>query len=121
MDVILVTGPAGQTGLTGQFVRPVVQVPQVDWQQETVLVVDMGEQRTAGYGVTIEHSRLTPAGEIQLLLHIRRPGRGAFVAQVLTHPYAVATIPRTWLKAEGVTVVGLDQHGVEVLRQVVKP
>ena len=121
MDVILVTGSAGQPALAGRFVKPVVQLPEVDWEQEFLLVVDMGEQRTAGYGITVEHTRLTPAGEVELLLHVRRPGRGAFVAQVLTHPYAVVRIPRSWVKPEGVTVVGLDQQGAEVVRQVVHP
>ncbi|HWI52979.1 MAG TPA: protease complex subunit PrcB family protein [Symbiobacteriaceae bacterium] len=117
MKLMLVADPAVLPGLSGQFARPAVALPEVDWSREAVLVIDMGEQRTAGYGVSVVAVTRSAAGEVELQLEIRRPGPGSFVAQVITHPYTVVRVDREWLT--GATVVARDQHGQEVLRQVV--
>lgn len=117
MKLLLVKGPAELTTLSGEFMRPAVSLPEVDWTREAVLVVDMGEQRTGGYRVTVADVGRNQAGEVELKLDLQKPGPGSFVAQVITHPYAVARVPREWLN--GAPVVGRDQHGHEVLRQVV--
>jgi hypothetical protein len=117
MKLTLVTDVNGLAPLVGQMMRPAVALPQVDWTSEVALVVDMGEQRTAGYAVTVTDVSRNAAGTVELRLEVRKPGRGDFVAQVITHPYAVARVPRAWLS--GAAVVGIDQHGTELIRQVV--
>ncbi|HYF91916.1 MAG TPA: protease complex subunit PrcB family protein [Symbiobacteriaceae bacterium] len=117
MKLLLVADPADASVLSGEFTRPAVALPSVDWGREAVLVVDMGEQRTAGYGVTVVGVSRGESGEIELKLEVRRPGPGSFVAQVITHPHAVTRVPREWLT--GATVVARDQHGKELIRQVV--
>lgn len=120
MRVELVKDASLRATLPGEYVPSVVAFPPMDWGQEVAVVVDMGEQRTAGYGVTVTGVQQAPTGEVELLLEVRQPGRGQFVAQVLTHPYAVARVPRAWLKGDEVTVIGRDQHGREVIRQAVR-
>lgn len=120
MRLELVTDGSTRATLSGEYVPSVVALPPMDWGQEVALVVDMGEQRTAGYGVTVTDVRQAPSGEVELLLEVRQPGRGQFVAQVLTHPYAVARVPRAWLQGGEVTVIGRDQHGREVARRAVR-
>jgi hypothetical protein len=119
VEITLVPGPGAPT-LPGRYARPAVAFPAIDWATEAALVVDMGEQRTGGYGVTVTDVRQGSSGEIELLLGVRRPDRNAFVAQVITHPYAVAKVPRAWLQGGGTTVVARDQNGQEVARQVVQ-
>lgn len=120
MRVELVTDGSVRATLPGEYVPSVVAMPQMDWGQEVALIVDMGEQRTAGYGVTVKGVQRAASGEIELQLDVQQPGRGQFVAQILTHPYAVTSVPRAWLPAGEFTVVGRDQHGREVIRQAVQ-
>ncbi|MDF2629370.1 MAG: PrcB C-terminal [Symbiobacteriaceae bacterium] len=117
MNLMLATSANDLAPLPGSVMRPAVTVPQVDWASEAALVIDMGEQRTAGYSLTVTDVARTQAGVVELKLQVRRPGRGDFVAQVITHPYTVAKVPRAWLN--GATVVAVDQHGTELIRQVV--
>ncbi len=120
MQFRLISGPAPSVVLPGDLVSPAVSLAGVDWSQEVALIVDMGEQRTAGYGVTVTGVRVTQSGEVELELEVRRPGPGSFVAQVLTHPYAVVRVPRQGLPAEAVTVVARDKAGQHIARQVVQ-
>lgn len=117
MKLMLVTDANGLAPLAGQMMRPAVALPQVDWSSEAALVIDMGEQRTAGYSLSVTNLSRNAAGEVELELQVRQPGRGDFVAQVITHPYTVQRVPREWL--QGATVVVTDQHGTELIRQVV--
>lgn len=117
MKLMLVTDANDLAPLTGQMMRPAAALPQIDWTRDVALVIDMGEQRTAGYSVTVTDVSRNAAGIVELKLQVRRPGRGDFVAQVITHPYTVASVPRTWLN--GATVVAMDQHGTELIRQAV--
>jgi hypothetical protein len=118
VKLLLVTDPGALPALAGEFMSPVVSLPEVNWNQEAALVIDMGEQRTGGFGVTVTGVRQSGPAEVELQLQVRRPGRGDFVAQVITHPHAVAKVPRAWLEG-GATVVARDQNGNEVLRQAV--
>lgn len=82
-------------------------------------MVDMGEQRTGGYSVKVTDVRQSVPGEVGLTLVVVRPGPRSVVAQVLTHPYAVARIRRQLLPVGPLTVVARDQSGREIARQVV--
>lgn len=119
VEISLWQGP-GAPSLAGRFARPTVALPDVDWATEAVLVVDMGEQRTGGYGVTVTGVSRSQAGEVELQVAVRRPGPGMLVTQVITHPHAVAKVPRAWLEGGPTTVVALDQTGQQVARQVVQ-
>lgn len=117
MKLMLVTDATGLSSLAGQMMRPAVAMPQVEWTSEAALVIDMGEQRTGGYSLSVAGVSRSEAGAVEVKLQVRQPGRGDFVAQVITHPYTVARVPRAWLN--GATVVVTDQHGQELIRQVV--
>ena len=119
VEITLVSGP-GAPMLPGRYARPAVTLPAIDWATEAALVVDMGEQRTGGYGVAVTDMKQGGSGEVELHLSVRRPDRHAFVAQVITHPHAVANVPRAWLQGGPTTVVAIDQNGQEVARQVVQ-
>ena len=65
----------------------------VDFDNETVVVIALGEQPTAGYWVTF-----ISASQHGSTLYVQgtanQPGPDQVVAQVMTYPYAAAVIPK---------------------------
>lgn len=119
MQLILVAEPREQVRLTGSMGSPSVGLAGVDWAHEVAVVVDMGEQRTGGYGVSVLQVRAANPDRVELQLDVRRPSPGMFVMQAVTHPYAVARVPKAGLGRGPVTLVAYDQAGAEVARRVV--
>lgn len=119
MEVTLVATPRERLVLPGSMVNATVPLSGVDWAQEVALVIDMGERRTGGYAVEVVGVTTKGEAEIHLDLRVVQPGPGDFVTQVLTHPYTVAKVSRTALRPGPITVVARNQHGVEVIRQVI--
>lgn len=69
-------------------------LPQVDFAEETVLVVLLGERPTAGFASRVVDVQL--ATDIaQVRLQLIAPAPGAMVAQVVTTPFLIAAIPVT--------------------------
>lgn len=66
--------------------------PAVDFDKETVVVLLLGERRTGGYSVRIEHAR-ERRGEVKVVVDVERSAQGEMVTQALTSPYFVATVP----------------------------
>jgi len=66
--------------------------PEVDFDEETVVVLLLGERRTGGYAVdiarVIEHRT-----EVEVVVRVERPAAGEMVTQALTSPYLVASVP----------------------------
>ncbi|HEY3367100.1 MAG TPA: protease complex subunit PrcB family protein [Symbiobacteriaceae bacterium] len=118
MEFLLVSRPQEKLVLQGDLVPATVSLKEVKWEQEVALVVDLGERRTGGHGVEILG---VDAGADQLVVRLRvsQPGPGSFVAQVLTHPFAVHRVDRSKLKSGPVTIVAKDALGNELGRQVV--
>ena len=68
--------------------------PEVDFDEETVVVLLLGERRTGGYAVRIDrvHDRRS---EVEVVVDVQRPAPGDMVTQALTSPYFIAAIPVT--------------------------
>ncbi len=68
--------------------------PEVAFDEETVVVLLLGERRTGGYAVRIDrvHDRRS---EVEVVVEVQRPAPGDMVTQALTSPYFIATIPVT--------------------------
>jgi hypothetical protein len=66
--------------------------PSIDFAKEAVVGVFAGVRPTAGYSVEIVGYR-EAAGAIVVLYRESAPAPGTLAAQVLTAPYAIATIP----------------------------
>jgi hypothetical protein len=120
MRALLVSGPAERVVLSGRFAQPAVSLASVDWSREVALVVDMGEQRTAGYRVAVREARAPAPDRIELVLDVERPAPGGVTAQVISHPYALCVVPRQQLGTGPITVIARDASGTELLRQVVQ-
>jgi hypothetical protein len=74
--------------------RPVPPSPEVDFSKQRVLVVFMGEQRTAGYAVKIDEEIRLQNDTAEVTVRFERPPPDAIVAQVITTPYAMAVFDR---------------------------
>ncbi len=66
----------------------------INFDQEHVVVVSLGQKRTGGYSVTLVDSRIR-SGQLELIVHIREPAPGAMVSQALTTPCAVMAVTAT--------------------------
>lgn len=72
---------------------PAPAAPALDFSQQAVLAVYMGEQRTGGYAIEITGVELTN-GKLRVTVRQTRPGQGAMVTQALTQPFHVVRIPK---------------------------
>lgn len=67
-------------------------LPDVDFKQEMVIAVFMGEQSTGGYDLSIHHV-LDTETELQIYLERRVPPEDSMVIQMLTAPAHFVAIP----------------------------
>lgn len=89
--------------------------------ETTYLLVTRGAKPTAGYAVDIE-SAVDTGEEVAVTVRYMDPAPGAAVAQVLTHPYALAAIPKAGkpIRFQGVGDVFVPQLlGTEHLERIV--
>ncbi len=67
--------------------------PKVDLQARTVVAIFLGSRPTAGYDVEIVGTRLEGGGVVVEWAEVR-PGKGSLLAQILTSPALIASIPK---------------------------
>ena len=72
--------------------NPQQPAPAVDFGQHVVVGVFLGSRPTAGFGVTITAVK-TKSGRAVVEYAERRPGPGSLVAQVITSPFHLVSIP----------------------------
>lgn len=93
----------------GQYRMGPPTFPEVDFDKRGVLLVQMGKRRTSGYGLALadENPARVEDGVATVTLEWREPGEDVMVAQVLTSPCVMVTLPKAGL--ERIDVV--DQTG----------
>jgi hypothetical protein len=67
--------------------------PRVDFTTRTVLAVFLGSRNTAGYGVEITRVDRTATGTTARYRE-SRPGRDLVLAQIITTPFHIVSVPR---------------------------
>jgi hypothetical protein len=72
---------------------PDEDAPRVDFTTRTVLAVFLGSRNTAGYAVEITRVVRTPAATTARY-HESRPGGGQILAQMITAPFHIVSVPR---------------------------
>jgi hypothetical protein len=78
--------------------RPELEGPAPDFEREAVLLVSMGQQRSAGYAVELARPVALVKGDVAgVQVNLRRPAPGAMTAQVLTSPCLMVKLPREGL------------------------
>lgn len=84
-------------------------LPEVDFDTRGVLLVHMGKRRTSGYGLALpeEDPAHMDDGVATVTLEWREPADGVMVAQVLTSPCVMVSLPKAGLQRIDV----VDQTG----------
>ncbi|WP_155325223.1 protease complex subunit PrcB family protein [Desulfosarcina ovata] len=66
----------------------------VDFNRFGVLAIEMGQRRTAGYGIDGASARHSPANRtLFITLTCRRPSPGRWVAQIMSSPWILIQLP----------------------------
>lgn len=80
--------------------------PEVDFGNQVVVAVVMGERSTGGYSIEVDEVlRSEDENQIQVQFTEKVPGDGCQVTQALTSPYVLATVS---VQDEGVTFEGTE-------------
>lgn len=67
--------------------------PEIDFEQEMVVAVFIGEYRTGGHSVRVREAEAREDG-VRLGIRIELPGSGCMVTQAITRPYQIVRVPR---------------------------
>ena len=70
------------------------QAPSLDFDKKRVLVAFMGQKSTAGYRITFAETLTRSGDTLVVTVNMQSPPQGAVLAQVITSPYAMATVER---------------------------
>ena len=73
---------------------PAPAPPPIDFERHHVLIAFMGQRSSAGYAISFDETPIKPAQDIEIKVLMQVPPTGAITAQVLTHPYVLATVAR---------------------------
>ncbi|MGE5673092.1 MAG: protease complex subunit PrcB family protein [Mycobacterium leprae] len=119
MRIVPVSDPQDRLLLSGGLMNTTVPLKNIDWTRELALIIDLGEKRTGGYGVEVRSLRVASPTLVEMVLRVIEPAPGAFVPQVLTHPFAVVPLQRQGLAAGPITVIARSSAGSELAREVV--
>lgn len=101
----------------GQYRLGPPELPAVDFDSHGVLLVLMGKRQTAGYGLALSPGEAASVadGVATVAVEWHEPDEGAMLAQVLTSPCVMITLP----KADYERIDVVDQTGAT--RVSVKP
>jgi uncharacterized lipoprotein YehR (DUF1307 family) len=77
-----------------EVVRKTGGVRAVTTQQRTYIIIALGERSTTGYSVKVK-SVIKQATHLQVTYIEKKPGPNDVVAQVLTYPYIVISVPQS--------------------------
>jgi hypothetical protein len=106
-DQMLLEGTFGK--LSKQFATTGTAAPKVDFSNQRVVLVYMGQRPTAGYGLRLASDKFrTYKQTAEVTLEWLKPGKGMVTAQVITNPCVVLTIPRAGYERLQIVDMGGD-------------
>jgi hypothetical protein len=81
--------------LETNIAEPREDAPRVDFRKFTMLIAALGTRPTGGYTVSIQNARNEASEVIVSVLEVRPFGNDCIVTDSITHPIAIALIPKT--------------------------
>lgn len=72
---------------------PQPQIPDIDFSQEMVVVVALGERPTGGYSIFVESASESASG-VAVRIRSVSPGSSCATTQALTQPVDIGRLPR---------------------------
>ena len=98
---------------TQQMPPSSIEPPPLDFTRYAAVLLEMGVQPSAGYGLTLQARRWSVAGDTLILrVNWLAPPPGRVFAQVITHPCLLVSVPRGGYRHIEI----LDQHGTVRMR-----
>ena len=73
---------------------PVLKMPVINFEQETVLALFLGEKNSGGYSIDVEQI-MNVNDKVNVAYKITSPKAGEMVISVMTQPYCIIKIPKT--------------------------
>lgn len=95
-QVVIRDGGAWQTFWqdAADIVTPTPPAPEVNFNQDMVIVASLGQRPTGGYGVSIE-AVYSSQGQLYVVVRETAPAPGSIVTQSLTAPVVAVAAPRS--------------------------
>jgi PrcB C-terminal len=73
---------------------PELKTPSINFEQETVLALFLGEKNSGGYSINVEQI-MNVIDKVNVVYKITSPKAGEMVTTVMTQPYCIVKIPKT--------------------------
>ncbi len=73
---------------------PELKTPIINFEQETVIALFLGEKNSGGYSIDVEQIK-TIHDKVNVVYKITSPKAGEMVTSVMTQPYCIVKIPKT--------------------------
>lgn len=89
---------------------PAPTPPAIDFSRHIVIAACLGARSSTGYGISFGASAAIDGSVATVRVIERRPSSGAVVGPAMTHPYAIAALPRSAFDA----VLFVDAAGTEL-------
>ncbi len=106
----LITGPHAWERFLKEQHAHTWSWPDINWEQEVLLVALMGAKRTGGYRIALRQVVITDH-QVTVQVEERSPQPGEMVIQVLTSPFQIVAIPRDVLPTGTFTLVFSGKKG----------
>jgi len=90
----LITSPS-ELGELWKMIDATSTPPKIDFKKDAVIAVFSGQEPTTGYAISVTEIEDADARKVSITL--TKPSDGCMLAQVITAPYEIVTVPVTAL------------------------
>ena len=73
---------------------PELEIPVINFENESVIALFLGEKNSGGYAITIEQV-LDKSNKVYVVYKVVSPGVGDMVTSAMTQPFSIIKIPKT--------------------------
>lgn len=73
--------------------KPGLTIPKIDWENEMVIALFMGQKNSGGYSITLHQASLLDNGKIEYLIKETKPQ--GMVTTMITQPFYFCKVQRT--------------------------
>ena len=86
-------------GLISKGRFPKLEIPLINFEQETVVALFLGEKTSGGYSISVEQI-MNINDKVIVTYKIGFPKKGEMVTTVMTQPYCIIKMPKTLKEVE---------------------
>lgn len=86
-------------GLISEDRFPELEIPLINFEQEFVVALFLGEKTSGGYSISVEQI-MNVNDKVIVIYKIESPKKGEMVTTVMTQPYCIIKMPKTLKEVE---------------------